>query len=138
MLVTAVITTHKRPPEIVERALKSILIQTYKNIEIFVVDDSPAEYELRSAVKNMVESYADRNVTYIAHKKCMGACAARNTGLEAANGEFIGYLDDDDEWFPIKIEEQLKGFDSEDVALVYCGNNVFYESTGEIFEEKSL
>ena len=138
MFVTAVITTHKRLPEIVERALKSILTQTYKNIEVFVVDDSPEDYELRSAVKNMVESYADSNVTYLAHEKCMGACAARNTGLAAATGEFIGYLDDDDEWFPTKIEEQLKAFDSEDVALVYCGNNTIYESTGKIEERKSL
>ena len=136
MLVTAVITTHKRPPEIVERALKSILAQTYKNIEVFVVDDSPEEYELRSAVKNMVESYADSNVTYLAHDKCMGACAARNTGLAAAKGEFVGYLDDDDEWLPDKIEEQLAAFDSEEVALVYCGSKTIYESTGEITERK--
>ena len=106
MLVTAVITTHKRTPELVERALKSILAQTYENIEVFVIDDSPEEYELRSAVKNMIESYAEKNVTYIAHDKCMGACAARNTGLEAAKGEFIGFLDDDDEWLPTKLEKQ--------------------------------
>lgn len=43
MLVSAVITTHKREPNIVERALKSVLSQTYKDIEILVVDDSPAD-----------------------------------------------------------------------------------------------
>ncbi len=138
MLVTAVITTHKRSPEIVERALNSILAQTHKDMEVFVVDDSPSEYESRSSVKHMVESYADRNVIYIAHSECMGACAARNTGLEAANGEFIGFLDDDDEWLPTKIEEQLKGFDWEDVALVYCGNKVLYESTGQVVERQML
>lgn len=105
MLVTAVITTHRRPPEIVERALKSVLGQTYQNIEVLVVDDSPEEFTMRSAVKSMVESYGDRNVTYIAHERCLGACAARNTGLEAARGEFIGYFDND-EWMPSKIEDQ--------------------------------
>lgn len=135
MLVSAVITTHKRKPEIVERALKSILNQTYPNIEVFVVDDSPEEYELRSDVKTMVEAYAtDRNVTYIAHEKCMGACAARNTGLAAANGEFIGFLDDDDEWLSEKIEKQLKEFVSPEVALVYCGNNTVYDTSGKIVE----
>lgn len=136
--VTAVITTHKRAPEIVERALRSILGQTYPNMEIIVVDDSPAEYELRSAVKSMVESYADKNVTYIAHEHCMGACAARNTGMEAANGEFIGYLDDDDEWLPSKIEDQIKAFDSENVALVYCGSLTINDATGEIKERERL
>lgn len=131
MLVTAVITTHKRPPQLVERALKSILNQTYTDIEIFVVDDSPAEYELRADVKTMVEAYSDRNVTYIAHEKCMGACAARNTGLASANGEFIGYLDDDDEWLPTKIEEQLQKFTSADIALVYCGRTVVYDSSNK-------
>ena len=75
MLVSAVITTHKRPPEIVERALKSVLGQTYSNIEIFVVDDSPEDYVFRSDVKSMVESYSDKKVRYIAHKKCMGKFA---------------------------------------------------------------
>lgn len=134
MLVSAVITTHKRSPELVERALKSILNQTYTNIEIFVVDDSPVEYEFRPAVKSMVESYAEKNVTYIAHDRCMGACVARNTGLEAAKGDFIGFLDDDDEWLPNKIEEQLKAFTSEDIALVYCGNKTMYDATGAVVE----
>lgn len=131
MLVSAVITTHKRPPELVERALNSVLQQTYKEIEVTVVDDSPADYEFRPAVKDMVESYQSSGARYIAHEKCKGACAARNTGMAASNGEFIGFLDDDDEWFPNKIEEQLKGFDSDDIALVYCGSITRYDATGE-------
>ena len=46
-LVSAIITTHKREPKTVERALKSILSQTYSNIEIIVVDDSPSDYFYR-------------------------------------------------------------------------------------------
>lgn len=119
-LVSAVITTHKRTPEVVERAVRSVLSQTHKNMELFVVDDSPSDYEHREAVKAMVESYADQKVTYIAHEKCSGACVARNRGLAAASGAFIGFLDDDDEWVPEKVECLLEGFDQEDVALVYC------------------
>lgn len=119
-LVTAVITSYKRDPSIVERALKSIISQTYSNIEIFVVDDSPANYDLRQDVKNMVESYSAYNVKYIAHEVNQGACAARNTGLALASGEFIGFLDDDDEWLPNKIEEQLKPFADSRIGLVYC------------------
>ncbi|MBE6635607.1 MAG: glycosyltransferase family 2 protein [Ruminococcaceae bacterium] len=131
-LVTAVITTHKREPEIVERALKSILSQTYINIETIVVDDSPEDYAKRSDVQRMVESYSDNNVRYIQHNKCMGACVARNTGLEASNGDFIAFLDDDDEWKPEKIEKQLAKFESPSIGLVYCGSETFNEDANTV------
>ncbi|MBE7053780.1 MAG: glycosyltransferase [Ruminococcaceae bacterium] len=130
-LVTCAITTHKRIPEIVERALKSILNQTYKNIEVFVVDDSPSDWEHRKDVQLMVESYALQNVTYIPHEKCMGACVARNTALEKSNGKYIGFLDDDDEWKPTKIEKMIKAFTNDDIALVYCNSEVIDEITGK-------
>ncbi len=129
--VTAVITTHKRKSEIVERALKSILSQTYKPIEIFVVDDSPCDFIGRQAVKECVKKYEVQNVKYVAHEKCQGACAARNTGLYMAKGDYIGFLDDDDEWMPEKIEKQLEGFDKEEVALVYCGAINYREKEGK-------
>ena len=126
-LVTAVITTHKREPAVVERALKSILAQTHTNMEVIVVDDSPADFPLREAVGRMVKGYG---VTYIPHEKCQGACVARNTGLAHANGDFIAFLDDDDEWKPEKIELQLAAFTDDDIALVYCNHEVLDETTG--------
>lgn len=115
--VTAVITTHKREPEMVERALKSVLAQTHPDMEVIVVDDSPADFPQRAAVAAMVEGYG---VTYIPHETCQGACVARNTGLRHATGEFIAFLDDDDQWLPEKIQRQLMGFTDQDIALVYC------------------
>lgn len=131
-LVSAIITTHKREPETVERALKSIVSQSYKNIEIIVVDDSPSDYCLRNEVKLMVEKYIDSNIQYVQHETCQGACVARNTGLELAKGEFIGFLDDDDEWKFDKIEKQVKGFVNDSVALVYCGSEVMDDVNGHV------
>lgn len=132
-LVTAIITTYKREPDIVERALKSILMQTYDNLEIFVVDDSPVDYVFRDEVAAMVNQYRDRGVFYIPHERNMGACAARNTGLEVAKGTYIGYLDDDDEWMPEKIERQVAVFENNDASLgmVYNCYMVLDENTGE-------
>lgn len=137
-LVTAVITTYKRKPEIVERALKSILAQTYENLEIFVVDDSPADYPFRDEVAATVKQYENTGVRYIPHSRNMGACAARNTGLEAAAGTYIGYLDDDDEWLPEKIEKQVAVFEKgdENLGLVYNCDIVQNEELGEIIYGK--
>lgn len=139
-MVTAVITTYKRPPEILERAIKSVLSQTCADLELIVVDDSPADFPLRPAVRETVEEYTDRNVRYIPHEKNMGACAARNTGLEAARGDFIGFLDDDDEWLPEKLEKQLHAFEAygPDTGLIYCGRMVHNDTTGQEHEAKVL
>ena len=127
-MVSAVITTCKREPAIAERALLSVLNQTYKDIEIIIVDDSPDDYPLRKEVESMVTRHA--GVKYIKHAQCMGACAARNTGLRAASGEFIAYLDDDDEWLPEKTAVQLEAFTDDRIALVYCDAYEVDDTTG--------
>lgn len=118
-MVTAVITTHCREPGTVGRALDSVINQTYGDMEILLVDDSPVDYPMRDAIKALAES-AKVNVRYIPHERCMGACAARNTGISNAKGEYIAFLDDDDEWLPTKIEKQVKGFTSDKIGFVYC------------------
>lgn len=130
-LVSAIITTHNRAPDIVLRAVKSVLEQTYKNIEIIVVDDSTSDYPQREDVELKVRT-ASAQILYINHDECKGGCAARNTGLEHANGFYIAFLDDDDEWLPGKIEEQIKGFIDNEIALVYCGCRDINEITNQI------
>lgn len=133
-MVSAIVTTYKREPNMVLRALDSILAQTYRNIEIIVVDDSPSDFSAREDVRTAVEmrqrDNSEINIRYIAHEKNMGACVARNTGLEAAKGEYIAYLDDDDEWLPEKIEKQMEVMQKTGVGLVYCGNMIQNDQTG--------
>lgn len=133
-MVSAIISTYKRSPEIVERAIKSIINQTYKDIEIIVVDDSPSDYSERNLVAKMVSSYADSNVKYIQHEVNKGACAARNTGIDNSSGEYLAFLDDDDEWCEDKIEKQLAVMEASDneIGLVYCGNYTKNDITGEL------
>ncbi len=117
--VSVIITTCNRPVRYIKRALKSVLAQTYKNIEIIVVDDSSADYSDRQKVREAVFRLCP-DVIYIMHPDRKGAPVARNDGIKAASGEYIAFLDDDDEWLPKKIEAQLKGFTAEDITLVYC------------------
>lgn len=127
-MILAAITTCKRKPDMVERALKSVIAQTYADWNLVVFDDSPADWEFRSDVKKMVESYAanDKRIRYVAHDRNYGAQRARNNALKIADEEgfeFIAYLDDDDEWLPEKLEKQLAKIQEcdEDVALVNGG-----------------
>lgn len=101
-LVSAAIATYRRP-DVLPRAIHSVLEQTVADVEVVVVDDEPSE-----VTRAVVESFGLPNVRYVAHETNKGLAAARNTGVREARGEFVGFLDDDDEWAPEKVERQLE------------------------------
>ena len=128
-LVSVIVTTHNRVPDMVLRAVASALAQTYHPVETVVVDDSDADYPLRDEVERAVRELSP-NIAYVRNERSQGANAARNAGLRHAHGRCVAFLDDDDEWFPGKIERQVERLESEDVALVYCGCVVVDEPMG--------
>ena len=100
--VSVVIPTRNRP-ELVLRAVRSALSQTYKNLEVVVVVDGP-DPETVKAVTDLGEFCVRvRHLT-----ESVGGAEARNEGVRTAGGEWIAFLDDDDEWLPSKIERQLE------------------------------
>lgn len=117
--ISVIITTYKRPMEIVSRAIDSALQQTYTNFEIIVVDDSPQSIERDKLKHALLKQYGD-SITYLQNEKNLGACASRNKGFNHSTGDYIAFLDDDDQWLPEKNEIMLQYFDTEDVGLVYC------------------
>lgn len=130
-LVSVVIPTYKREPEMLKRALDSVASQTYGDLEVIVVDDSPADFEKRSLIKELVTSYDKLKINYIQHETNKGGAAARNTGIEASQGEFVALLDDDDEWLPEKTEKQIALMSDNDVGLVYCREYIVDSQTLE-------
>jgi glycosyltransferase involved in cell wall biosynthesis len=105
------------------RAIDSALNQTYKNIEILVIDDNNPETEFRKQTEElMLNYYNDCRVNYIKHDKNKNGAAARNTGIKHSKGEFICFLDDDDWFLPDKIEKQLNYLlNNPSFQAVYCG-----------------
>jgi glycosyltransferase involved in cell wall biosynthesis len=101
-LVSAVIPTRNRP-KLVKRAALSALHQTFSNIEVIVVVDGPDPLTTQE-----LETIADPRLRVISLARSEGGAGARNAGAEAAEGDWIAFLDDDDEWMPSKIEQQLK------------------------------
>ena len=118
-LVTVVITTYNRPSYLAD-AVESVRKQTYDPIELVIVDDHsdvPAEEVLDDSIRDAFDA-----VQCIRHDQNRGANAARNTGIEAATGEYIAFLDDDDRWEPGKVARQVQVFQAEDdVGVTYTG-----------------
>lgn len=90
------------------RALESVFKQTFKDFEILVVNDGSTD-----DVENLLNLYSDPRLRILNHFQNKGASAARNTGIKAARGEFIAFLDSDDEWCLTKLEEQISSFEKE-------------------------
>ena len=100
--VSIVLPTYNRC-RLVCRAIDSVLNQSYVAYELIVVDDGSTD-----ATGDRLASYGDR-VTVIKQAN-RGVSAARNTGIQAASGEFIALLDSDDVWLPQKLERQIAFF----------------------------
>ena len=137
-MILAAITTCRRNPEMLERAIKSVIAQTYTDWNLVVIDDSPADYALRDDVRKLIEGYGeqDSRIRYVPHDTNKGVSAARNTALKLAEEEgiyeAIAYLDDDDEWLPEKMKLQAEKLNEcgENTALVYCDFYMFDDIKG--------
>lgn len=100
-LVSVVIPTCRRP-EMVVRAVESVLRQTHRELEIIVVVDGPDE-----PTHAALRAIPDQRLRVLGLAKSVGGSDARNTGVQNATGDWIAFLDDDDEWLPTKIEKQM-------------------------------
>lgn len=115
--VSVIIPTYNRG-DLIARSIDSVLDQTYEDYELLVVDDGSTDH-----TQSVVEQYSDDRITYIAHSTNQGASAARNTGIEHAEGEYLAFLDSDDVWAPRKLDKQVTELDERppEWVAVYCG-----------------
>ncbi|MBQ8117274.1 MAG: glycosyltransferase family 2 protein [Lachnospiraceae bacterium] len=123
--ISVIISTYKRKPEVINKAIMSIEQQTYPVSEIIVVDDNSFENNHLSRLSAQIKASLTNRAVYIKQPLGnAGANAARNLGIHNAHGEFVAFLDDDDEWLPEKINKQMQEFDQDKdgkLGLVFCG-----------------
>jgi len=126
--VSVVVPTYKRPT-FLERSIGSIAKQTHTRWEVIVVDDNDARSEYRRETESFMARYADdARIRYIKHEQNQGGAAARNTGVEVAQGKYVAFLDDDDEWLASKLEQQLTVFSQHpECVAVYTGYKSVHE-----------
>ncbi len=136
-LVSIVIPTYKRPG-MLKRAIDSCLNQTYSNIEILIVDDNNPDTSGRKKTEDFMQEYkSNKKVRYIKRDSNGGGCLSRNTGIEAANGEYLAFLDDDDYFFENKIEKQLNFMKKNNLDASFSGSETYDENISKIVKTQT-
>lgn len=108
-LVSVIMPTCSRPG-MIKRALNSLLAQSYSNYEVVIGDDNPPDSDDSAIAKSIADRFSEEGmrITYFKTEGRIGAGKVRNLATDKANGEFLVFLDDDDEFFPNKIRDQVE------------------------------
>ena len=119
ILVSAIITTHNRKEQVI-KAIESVIRQTYGKIELIVVDDA-SDKESSDYLRKLASKKGYKYI-YISSDESKGGNHARNVGIAVSSGEYIAFLDDDDQWMPEKTKKQVDCLNNNpECGLVYCG-----------------
>jgi teichuronic acid biosynthesis glycosyltransferase TuaG len=101
----------------IRRSIDSVLAQTRRDLELIIVDDGSTD-----STQALVEEYARADTRVRLHRQVTnaGVAAARNAGIERAQGEYVAFLDSDDWWHPRKLELQIEQMQASDARVSYC------------------
>ena len=126
--VSVIIPTFNRA-DLLPRAVNSVLYQTFTDYEIIIVDDCSSDN-----TQDVMATLSGPSIRQIRHDRNKGQSAAINTGIANARGEYVAFLDDDDEWLPNKLDGQVQILDSsaDNVGLVYGHMDRIEDSTGRL------
>jgi glycosyltransferase involved in cell wall biosynthesis len=126
--ISVVMPTYNRA-HFLGKAIDSVLSQTYGNFEVIVIDDNSEDN-----TRDLVKKYNDERIKYVKNYENRGCGRARNQGIEIAKGDYITFLDSDDELFSTKFERQLEIFNvlPSEFGIIYCGFCYASGKTGKI------
>jgi glycosyltransferase involved in cell wall biosynthesis len=118
MKVSVLLAVYNGAPTVKE-TIDSILAQTHKDLEILAVDDSSTD---KSA--EIIKGYKDERVRYFKQPNTGSPASPRNLGVKSSTGEMLAICDQDDIWYPGKLEKQLASYekspDKENIGIIYC------------------
>ena len=112
-LISVVIPTYNRA-HLIKRSATSVLNQTYKNLELIIVDDGSTDN-----TKEVIDSLNDKRIVYVKQAN-QGVSTARNNGVAIAKGEYIAFHDSDDVWHLDKLEKQIQAIQNNNADFVFC------------------
>lgn len=122
-MISVIIPSYNRA-DLIARAVMSVYNQTYKDLEIIVVDDAS-----KDNTSEVINRLTLENLHYIRLEQNGGACHARNVGIHAAQGEYIAFLDSDDTWEQSKLQDQISYLREHKAEVVFC--NYWKERDGQ-------
>jgi len=121
MKVSVIICTRNRRKLLMERALPSVLKQTYKDFEVIIIDDASEDDTLKKVL-----ALEDKRITIVRNEKRRGLAYGRNLGAKLAKGEYVVSLDDDNMFHPTFLQKTAWYLDMNDVGAVGVGKNIVY------------
>lgn len=123
ILISVIIPVYKVEPYL-DACVRSVLAQTHKNLEVFLVDDGSPDN-----CPAMCDAWAEKDSRVrVIHKRNGGQGEARNVAIEAAAGEYVGFVDSDDVIAPDMYEKLLRLITEEDAGAVQCGMLYYYDA----------
>lgn len=140
-LISVILPTFNRR-HLVERAILSVIYQTYPNWELLIIDDGSTDgswvYLLSKILewKRQVQSFGRLEKTIQIHQtEHRGVSSARNFGIQIARGEWISFIDSDDEWYPEKLKKQIQ-FHQKHTNIYFSQTNEVWNKKGNLLEPK--
>jgi len=133
-MVSVIIPYYKNAQEI-ERSLMSVILQTYQDFEVIIVNDASPDWE--EGLK-IINSFGNSRIKTISHSINRNGATARNTGIKAAKGEYIAFLDADDEWLQGHLEDALHEFKEKGADIVYSQATVISENGTSVMPENGI
>ncbi len=130
-LVSAVMPVYNSEKYLAQ-TLDSVCAQTYRNLEIVIVDDGSFDSS-RDIIKRKMPEYP--NIVYIRQENA-GVSAARNRGIRESRGAYIAFIDSDDLWDPTKIERQVEAMRETGMKACYCGQRNLFDHNGACVVDK--
>ena len=123
-MISIIIPTYNRAT-FLARAVKSIINQTYQDVEIIIIDDGSQD-DTDIVVEQLIEKFSKFKIQYLKNEKNRGAQHSRNKGINNAKGEWIAFLDSDDEWLPKKLEKCIDLAKKENLSVVHSEGYIDY------------
>jgi len=131
--VSVIIPTYNRA-NLISRAIRSVLNQTYSDFELIIIDDGSTD-NTEDIIRQFQEK--DKRIKYIKHDKNKGGSAARNRGIKIAKGKYIAFQDSDDEWLPEKLNKQVDSIEKLPLNIwggTYCSFYYFINGNTRMIE----
>ena len=116
--MSIILPTYNRA-HLLPRAVKSIIAQTFSDFEIIIIDDGSSD-NTREIVHKLIKNNPTFKIEYLKHANNKGGQAARNSGIRKAKGDWIAFLDSDDEWLPNRLSRCLETANKDRVKVVHA------------------